>query len=405
MSKIIKHKRSSTSGNQPDQSQIEIGELAINFADRTIYTKNTSNVVTSLGQDIWRSASAPDSAREGDIWYNTTDGSYSFWDGAGPSWKTLDSSIETAIGSSSSITDRLDSDHGWANTYFDQINSRLDSEHGYALTAQARDDSEHGWANTYFDQINSRLDSEHGYAATTGIDIRRNSSSPSDAVEGDIWYDTTDGKYNLWAGAGPSWKSLDSTIDSAISASSGGGGSTSGEWEVISDVSGNVVTTFEIDFGSSDFEYIRVRCLFEQLSGETNLLCRMRSGGATINGEVYSTTLDAFTWADTTRGASLGYGLDERHFRVGFGPGGTKYLKHNLNAEIEFANLRATGKARSGFIRGISNRNNGNDILNILGGFTIASSNQQNFDGIWIFAEQSDNCKLTGRVIVEGIRY
>ena len=85
MSKTIQHKRSSVAGNKPDNSQIAVGELAINFADRTVYTKDASNNIIELEKDIWRTATQPDSAREGDLWYNTSTQDLTFYDG--DSWQ------------------------------------------------------------------------------------------------------------------------------------------------------------------------------------------------------------------------------------------------------------------------------------------------------------------------------
>jgi hypothetical protein len=45
----IQFKRSSTSGNRPSDSDILVGELAINLRDRLIYTKNDSDVIIELG--------------------------------------------------------------------------------------------------------------------------------------------------------------------------------------------------------------------------------------------------------------------------------------------------------------------------------------------------------------------
>ena len=72
MSKTIQHKRSSVAGNKPDNSQIAIGEIAINFPDRLLFTKDASNNIVELEKDIWRRSTEPDSAREGHLWYNTS---------------------------------------------------------------------------------------------------------------------------------------------------------------------------------------------------------------------------------------------------------------------------------------------------------------------------------------------
>jgi hypothetical protein len=45
----IAHKKSYTSGNIPDPARLEIGELAINFADKKIYSKDASGNIVELG--------------------------------------------------------------------------------------------------------------------------------------------------------------------------------------------------------------------------------------------------------------------------------------------------------------------------------------------------------------------
>ena len=50
MSKTIQHKRSSIAGNKPDDTQIAVGELAINFPDKTIYTKDANGQIIEVGE-------------------------------------------------------------------------------------------------------------------------------------------------------------------------------------------------------------------------------------------------------------------------------------------------------------------------------------------------------------------
>jgi hypothetical protein len=49
MANIIKHKRSSVAGQAPTAAQIDVGELAINFADKKLFTKDATNAVIELG--------------------------------------------------------------------------------------------------------------------------------------------------------------------------------------------------------------------------------------------------------------------------------------------------------------------------------------------------------------------
>lgn len=45
---VIKHKRSSTSGQAPTTGQLDVGEIAINLADSKIYTKDGSDNILTL---------------------------------------------------------------------------------------------------------------------------------------------------------------------------------------------------------------------------------------------------------------------------------------------------------------------------------------------------------------------
>ena len=45
---IIKPKRTSTSGNTPTTSDIAVGEIAINLADKIIYVRDTSDNILDL---------------------------------------------------------------------------------------------------------------------------------------------------------------------------------------------------------------------------------------------------------------------------------------------------------------------------------------------------------------------
>lgn len=48
MPHVIKIKRSETSGSVPEAGDLETYELAMNVADKTIYTKNSSGAIVTL---------------------------------------------------------------------------------------------------------------------------------------------------------------------------------------------------------------------------------------------------------------------------------------------------------------------------------------------------------------------
>lgn len=49
MANTVQHKRSSTAGAQPTAGAIAVGELAINLADRKLYSKTAGGTVVPIG--------------------------------------------------------------------------------------------------------------------------------------------------------------------------------------------------------------------------------------------------------------------------------------------------------------------------------------------------------------------
>jgi hypothetical protein len=63
-------KKSNTAGAIPLTTDLEIGEVALNLADRKLYTKNNSNAVVPIGS-AFVNATAPSAPAEGDLWYDS----------------------------------------------------------------------------------------------------------------------------------------------------------------------------------------------------------------------------------------------------------------------------------------------------------------------------------------------
>lgn len=82
-----KHKRSSVAGNTPTAAQLQVGEIAVNFADRSLFTKDGGGAVIELARDVVKSSIAPTSPAVGDIWYNTGNLTPVAWDGT--AWQPL----------------------------------------------------------------------------------------------------------------------------------------------------------------------------------------------------------------------------------------------------------------------------------------------------------------------------
>lgn len=92
MSKVIL-KKSSVSGKVPLLSDLEYGELALNYADGIAYYKRSDNTIQSIKSGIGFTASetAPNNPNEGDRWLNTTTGSEFVYlnDGSSTQWVEL----------------------------------------------------------------------------------------------------------------------------------------------------------------------------------------------------------------------------------------------------------------------------------------------------------------------------
>lgn len=97
MANIVQIKRSSVAGKQPNVSDLQVGELALNFADGLIYSKNTTGNIVVVGAstnysnvkaNVTVSASAPSSNQIGDVWINSDTGKEYLWfnDGSSYQW-------------------------------------------------------------------------------------------------------------------------------------------------------------------------------------------------------------------------------------------------------------------------------------------------------------------------------
>jgi hypothetical protein len=78
-------KKSSTAGSSPLTSDLEQGEVALNLADRKLYTKDYSNNIIQVGHP-YVGTSAPSSPSEGDLWYDATNDLLKAYDGT--SWQS-----------------------------------------------------------------------------------------------------------------------------------------------------------------------------------------------------------------------------------------------------------------------------------------------------------------------------
>lgn len=61
-------KKSTVPGKVPVTADLEIGELAVNTADKKLYTKHSNNAVVQIGTTITISSTAPASPAINDLW-------------------------------------------------------------------------------------------------------------------------------------------------------------------------------------------------------------------------------------------------------------------------------------------------------------------------------------------------
>ena len=67
MPKVIT-KKSTVADKVPLSSDLDIGELAVNTADKKLYTKHSNNAVVQIGTTITISSTAPESPAVNDLW-------------------------------------------------------------------------------------------------------------------------------------------------------------------------------------------------------------------------------------------------------------------------------------------------------------------------------------------------
>jgi len=172
-------KKSSTIGAIPLSADLEIGEVALNLADRKLYTKDNSNNVIQVGHP-YVGAVAPTSPAEGDLWYDTTNDALMAFDGT--AWQSAGyqnlSELEDVT-----LTTITSGDHlTWNGSAF--VNSNFESDVEGLLSA----------ANTgtgYGDL--SYINGVYTFDRVTAADIRSEVSVVDAGGDGSLAYDSGTG--------------------------------------------------------------------------------------------------------------------------------------------------------------------------------------------------------------------
>jgi len=117
MSTKIILKKSNTAGAVPLTTDLEIGEVALNLADRKLYTKNNSGSVVVVGA-AYVGSTAPSGPAEGDLWYDSVANALKAYNGtawAATGYSTLASLEDTLISSVASGEVLVWNGTSWAN--------------------------------------------------------------------------------------------------------------------------------------------------------------------------------------------------------------------------------------------------------------------------------------------------
>ena len=228
-------KKSSTIGAIPLSADLEIGEVALNLADRKLYTKDNSNNVIQVGHP-YVGAVAPTSPAEGDLWYNTANDSLMAFDGT--AWQSAGyqnlSELEDVT-----LTTITSGDHlTWNGSAF--VNSNFESDVEGLLSA----------ANTgtgYGDL--SYTGGVYTFDRVTAADIRSEVSVVDAGGDGSLAYNSTTGVITY---TGPSQAESLAHISGGTGVAINGTGviSIGQAVETTSDVTFNKVTTDLIEGGS-----------------------------------------------------------------------------------------------------------------------------------------------------------
>ena len=72
----IQHKRSAVKAKAPQPTDLEYGEIAVNYetSDPCIYIKDSANTIRRIGASVTTSDTAPVSPSDGDLWYDSVGG-------------------------------------------------------------------------------------------------------------------------------------------------------------------------------------------------------------------------------------------------------------------------------------------------------------------------------------------
>lgn len=122
-------KKSSTGGSVPLAADLDQAELAVNLADRKIYTKNNSGAIVTLN-GAYVDSVAPANPAEGDIWYDTANNYLKAYNGS--SWVTAGFTTLGEFGITATATE-LNYVDGVTSNIQTQLDDKASTSHNHTL--------------------------------------------------------------------------------------------------------------------------------------------------------------------------------------------------------------------------------------------------------------------------------
>jgi len=172
-------KKSSTIGSVPLSTDLEIGEVALNLADRKLYTKNNSGNVIQVGNP-YVGPTAPTSPAEGDLWYDSTNNALKAFDGT--AWQSAGYQTLAEL-EDVNFTNITAGDHiKWNGTAF--VNSNFESDVEGLLSASN--------TGTGYGDL-SYANGVYTFDRVTAAEIRSEISVTDSGGDGSLAYDSASG--------------------------------------------------------------------------------------------------------------------------------------------------------------------------------------------------------------------
>ena len=190
---VIKIKNSAVAGRAPQSSELNTAELALNLADRKLYSKDAGGTVFEIGVDgqvpSGGTSQRPTGASPGDLFYDTTVGALLYWDGSvwqeigvsgeTPSGGTSDRPVLPSLGEVFYDTD-LNALIFWNGSSWEELSYESNASGNYVEKAPAGDAAQNISGNLTLGTDKITLDASDGSAEFGGGDISLNADGSAE---------------------------------------------------------------------------------------------------------------------------------------------------------------------------------------------------------------------------------